>query len=117
MNNLWVLTSQVVAEEDLHAYIDGELSQDRRVAVAQYLSACPDVARRVDAYAAQRDLLRAELAGPAKETVPPQLDLKRLIGERRKQLSRRHPPPPAPRPAAVEPLIPTRAHAVAGREY
>jgi anti-sigma factor RsiW len=86
MNDVGVIAGQGIAEEDLQAYIDGVLSQDRRVAVTQYLLAHPDVAERVDAYAAQRDMLRAALADPAKETVPPQLDLKRLIRERRKQV-------------------------------
>jgi anti-sigma factor RsiW len=85
MHKRWVATCEAVSDADLHSYLDAELSRDRSVAVAQYLLAHPDVARRVDAYAAQRDMLRAALAGPANETVPPELDLKRLLRERREQ--------------------------------
>jgi anti-sigma factor RsiW len=86
MNKRWVATCEAVSDADLHSYLDAELGRDRSVAVAQYLLAHPDVASRVDAYAAQRDMLRAALAGPANETVPPELDLKRLLRERREQV-------------------------------
>jgi len=86
MNNIGVIAGHGIAEEDLQAYIDGALSRDRRVAVAQYLLAHPDVARRVGAYAIQRVMLRAALADLADEMVPPQLDLERLIRERREQV-------------------------------
>jgi anti-sigma factor RsiW len=37
-------------EEELHAYIDGELPQDRRDAVASYLRDHPTEAKRLAAY-------------------------------------------------------------------
>jgi anti-sigma factor RsiW len=86
MNNRWAVTSEVVVDEDLHAYIDSELSPGRSAAVARYLSARPEIARRVEEYVAQRDMLHAALAGPANEAVPPQLDLRRLIRERQEQV-------------------------------
>jgi anti-sigma factor RsiW len=72
-----------VTEDDLNAYMDRELAPGRHSAVGRYLLAHPDVARRVEAYVAQRETLRAALAGPAIEPIPPQLDLQLLIRERR----------------------------------
>ena len=42
-------------ELDLHAFIDGRLTDGRRREVATYLDAHPDAAERVAAYARQRD--------------------------------------------------------------
>ena len=86
MNNLLVVTSQVVVDEDLHAYIDAELSPDRRAVVARYLLARPEISQRVEEYATQRDMLIAALSGPVNEEIPPQLDLQRLIRERWRQV-------------------------------
>src|SRR3954453_22496615 len=44
-------------ELDLHAFIDGRLTDGRRREVATYLDAHPDAAERVAAYARQRDVL------------------------------------------------------------
>src|SRR3954447_22017500 len=44
-------------ELDLHAFIDGRLTDGRRHEVATYLDAHPDAAERVAAYARQRDVL------------------------------------------------------------
>ena len=38
-----------VTEEELHAYVDGELAADRRGAVEQWLSNHPDDAARIAA--------------------------------------------------------------------
>ena len=48
-----------IGEEELHAYIDGQLAPDRQPAVQLYLQEQPDVARRVAAYREQREALRA----------------------------------------------------------
>jgi hypothetical protein len=48
-----------IAEEELHAYVDGVLEADRRQAVEQFLQTHPDAARRVEIYIAQRQELRA----------------------------------------------------------
>jgi anti-sigma factor RsiW len=71
-----------IGEEDLHAYVDGFLDAERRAAVARYLEQHPDVARRVAAYSAQREALRAAFAVAAEPT-PPHLNLSRLIIEAR----------------------------------
>jgi anti-sigma factor RsiW len=78
-----------LAEEDLHAYVDGFLDAECRAAVERYLQAHPDAAERVAAYGAQRRELREALAGPAQEPIPPRLNLARLVEAR---LTRRHTP-------------------------
>jgi anti-sigma factor RsiW len=45
------------SEEELHAYIDGELTEDRRAIVAAYLSESPADARRLDAYRADGEAI------------------------------------------------------------
>ena len=74
-----------IAEEDLHAWIDGQLEPGRQEAVLRYLQEQPDVARRVDAWRDQRDALRAALAAMAADPVPPRLELDRLIQQRLEQ--------------------------------
>jgi anti-sigma factor RsiW len=71
-----------VSEEDLHAYVDGQLPAERRACIERYLAAHPEPARRVNAYAAQRRALRDALAGVAGEPVPPELNLARLVEAR-----------------------------------
>jgi anti-sigma factor RsiW len=83
MNNRWVVRSEAVVDQELHAYIDAELRPDRREAVTRYLSANPEIAQRMEEYAAQRNMLIGALAGLASEQIPPQLELQRLIRERR----------------------------------
>jgi anti-sigma factor RsiW len=71
-----------IAEEELHAWIDGQLKPEREAVVLRYLQEQPDVARRVDGWREQRDALRAAFAPIAAEPVPPRLDLERLIQPR-----------------------------------
>jgi anti-sigma factor RsiW len=68
-----------IAEEELHAYVDGQLEPERQQAVQRYLQEHPDVARRAGAYQAQREALRAAFAGVADEPIPPRLNLEVLI--------------------------------------
>jgi anti-sigma factor RsiW len=76
-----------ITEDDLHAFVDRVLEPERRAEVASYLEAHPDVAERVASYASQRDLLRGALAPIADEPLPPQLDLSRIIGNRRQRVA------------------------------
>jgi len=46
-----------VTEADLHAWLDGELPDERRPAVERHLADNPDVARRFERYRAQRAML------------------------------------------------------------
>jgi anti-sigma factor RsiW len=73
-----------ITEEDLNGFVDDRLDAGRHAEVAAYLAAHPDIARRIAGYCEQRDTLRAALAPIADEPVPPELDLSRMVGERRR---------------------------------
>jgi anti-sigma factor RsiW len=73
----------VVTEDELHAYVDGELSAERRGAVEAWLAAHPDDAARVAAWRKQAELIQARYGGVAEESVPSRLDLARLARRRR----------------------------------
>jgi anti-sigma factor RsiW len=67
-----------VTEDELHAYVDGELPADRRAAVESWLAAHPDDASRVAAWRLQADSIRARFANVATEPIPPKLRLERM---------------------------------------
>ncbi len=67
-----------VSEDELHAYVDGELPADRRAAVEAWLAAHPDDAARVAAWRLQADAIRARYADVAKQPIPPKLNLDRM---------------------------------------
>ena len=75
-------SARPLAEEELHAWIDGQLESGRDAAVLQYLQDHPEVARRVAGWREQREALRAALAPVANEPIPPRLGLERLIQQR-----------------------------------
>jgi anti-sigma factor RsiW len=81
------MTDRPITEDDLHGYVDRVLEPERQAAVASYLEAHPDVARRVAGFSSQRDLLRAALAPIADEPLPPELNLSRIIENRRQRRS------------------------------
>lgn len=73
-----------ISEDDLHAYVDGELDAGRRAEVEAYLAEQPDVARRVEELAAQRVELQ-EFFGPiAREPVPAELNIASMVAARRR---------------------------------
>src|SRR5262249_57187251 len=78
------MNNRPITEEDLHAYVDCVLEPERRVEVDAYLNSHPDVAKRVGAFADQRDVLRAALAPIADEPLPPKLNLSRIIQQSRR---------------------------------
>jgi anti-sigma factor RsiW len=47
-----------ITEEDLHAYVDGELAAERRGAVEAWLAAHPDDAAKVAAWRSQVETIR-----------------------------------------------------------
>ncbi|WP_247891941.1 anti-sigma factor family protein [Azospirillum argentinense] len=57
-----------VTEAELHAWMDGELPEERRGEVERHLAGDPDLARRFDRYRAQRAMLQGTFAPP---THPP----------------------------------------------
>jgi anti-sigma factor RsiW len=81
------MSHRPITEDDLHAHVDRALEPERGAEVAAYLDEHPDVAKRVAAYAGQRDLLRAALAPIADEPLPSELNLSRIIENRRRRLS------------------------------
>jgi anti-sigma factor RsiW len=81
------MSHRPITEDDLHAYVDRVLEPERQSEVAEYLDEHPDVARRVAAFARQRDLLRATLAPIADEPLPPELNLSRIIDNRSRRPS------------------------------
>lgn len=81
------MNNRPITEDDLHAYVDDVLEPERRAEVGSYLADHPDVAKRVAGFADQRELLRAALAPIADEPLPPELNLSRIIGSRRRRRS------------------------------
>jgi anti-sigma factor RsiW len=68
-----------VTEEELHAYVDGELSADRTEAVVTWLAAHSEDAALVAAWRAQADSIRARYGAVADEPVPERLQLDQVI--------------------------------------
>ena len=62
--------TQSVLENELHAYVDGELDATRQAEVSAYISANPDVAVRIQAYRQQNDMLHALFDPITKEPIP-----------------------------------------------
>ncbi|HEU5016375.1 MAG TPA: anti-sigma factor [Pseudolabrys sp.] len=72
-----------ITEEELHAFVDGQLPADRAEAMAAWLAAHPEDAARVTAWRAQADSIRARYGAVAEEPVPARLALERLIARER----------------------------------
>jgi anti-sigma factor RsiW len=68
-----------VTEDELHAYIDGELAADRIAAVETWLASHPDDMAKVAAWRAQGDAIRARYGAVADEPVPARFDLAQLM--------------------------------------
>ncbi len=66
MNN----TAQPVQENDLHAYVDGQLDSARMAEVEAYLAAHPAEAERIQTYQQQNNMLHALFDPVAAEPVP-----------------------------------------------
>ncbi|GBD49848.1 anti-sigma factor family protein [Methylopila sp. Yamaguchi] len=77
------MTARPISEDDLQAYVDDALPDDRRRYVSAYLAANPDVADRVRRLSEQRDQLREAYAPVLREPVPPELNLGRIVAARR----------------------------------
>ena len=74
---------QMISEDELHAYVDGELPADRRGAVEAWLAAHADDAARVAAWRKQAELLQARYGSVVNEKVPARLDFGRMACRRR----------------------------------
>jgi anti-sigma factor RsiW len=62
-----------IEDQDLHAYVDGEIDQERRIEVEAWLARNPADAERVRAWAAQNRLLHAHLDDVLNEPMPQRL--------------------------------------------
>ncbi|MFG1421758.1 anti-sigma factor family protein [Roseixanthobacter liquoris] len=78
------MSSRPITEDDLHGLIDGSLDPARHAEVSAWLDAHPEVAGRIARYGEQRDMLRAAFAPVIEEPVPTELDLSRMIADRRR---------------------------------
>jgi len=72
-----------VTEDELHAYVDGELPADRKEAVANWLAAHPGEAATVAAWRAQAEAIRARFGAVAQEPVPARLKLEQVMRQSR----------------------------------
>ncbi len=77
-----------IHEDDLHAYVDGQLEADRRRAVERYLEETPEAADRVAAYQTQREAIRAAFAARGAEPLPRELSLGHIIAQRNRRMPR-----------------------------
>jgi anti-sigma factor RsiW len=68
-----------VTEDELHAYVDGELPDDRKGSVAAWLAAHPEDASLVAAWQAQAESIRARYGAVADEPVPARLQLEQIM--------------------------------------
>jgi anti-sigma factor RsiW len=69
---------QIVGEDELHAYVDGELPADRRMAVEAWLATHPDDAAKVSAWRKQVEMIRAHYGIVADESPPQRFNINRL---------------------------------------
>lgn len=67
-----------VTEDELHAYVDGELPADRRAAVEDWLASHPEDAARVGAWRLQSEAIRARYGDVATQPIPRKLQLDRM---------------------------------------
>jgi anti-sigma factor RsiW len=70
-------------EDELHAYVDGELPADRKEAVASWLAAHPEQAATVAAWRAQAEAIRARYGAVAGEPAPERLKLDQVMRQSR----------------------------------
>ena len=72
-----------VTEDELHAYVDGELPADRQEAVIAWLTMHPEQAALVATWRAQAEAIRASYGSVVDEPVPERLKLEQVLrGER-----------------------------------
>ncbi len=72
-----------VTEEEVHAYVDGQLPADRQDAVTAWLAAHPGEAAQVAAWRAQAEAIRARYGAVVNEPLPDRLTLDRLTRQGR----------------------------------
>src|ERR1700676_1193525 len=94
---------QIVSEDELNAYVDGELPADRRGAVEAWLTTHPDDAAKVAAWRKHAEFIRARYGAVVDEKPPQRLECGRVTRRRHGRGSaapaarRRPAAPPPPR--------------------
>ncbi len=73
-----------VTEDELHAYVDGELPAERRSDVEAWLASHPEDAERVQSWRDMADALHARYDAIADEPVPKRLEIERLMRQPRR---------------------------------
>ncbi|MGA8320947.1 MAG: anti-sigma factor [Xanthobacteraceae bacterium] len=73
---------QIVGEDELNAYVDGELPAERLGAVEAWLASHPDDAVKVAAWRQQAELIRARYGAAVNEKPPQRLNVERLTRRR-----------------------------------
>jgi anti-sigma factor RsiW len=64
-----------VTEDELHAFVDNELPEERRGDVEAWLVAHPEVAERVESWRAMGEALHVRFDAVADEAVPKRLEI------------------------------------------
>lgn len=64
---------QPVSEDELHAYVDGDIDPARRLDIALYLARHPDEAARMEVFRAQREAIHALFDDSLHQPVPRRL--------------------------------------------
>jgi anti-sigma factor RsiW len=75
--------TQPVGEDDLTAYVDGRLAEDRRTSVERYMEDAPEIRARVAADRAARESLRLWLKPIAELPIPDRLRVDVILRRRR----------------------------------
>ena len=73
---------QIVSEDELNTYVDGELPADRLGAVEAWLASHPDDAMKVAAWRQQAELIRTRYGAVINEKPPQRLNVDRLTRRR-----------------------------------
>jgi len=73
-----------ITDDELHAYVDGELPADRRKVVEAWLATHPEDAARVASWRAHAELIRIRYGGVAHNPVPAHLDVDRVARAHRR---------------------------------
>jgi anti-sigma factor RsiW len=73
-----------VTEDELHAYVDGELPADRRNAVSAWLETHPENAAMVAAWRSQAEEIHARYGSVVNEPIPASLRVDRLLRRSRR---------------------------------
>jgi anti-sigma factor RsiW len=66
-------SDQPISEDELHAYVDGDIEPARRLDIALYLARHPDEAARMEVFRAQREAIHALFDDCLHQPVPQRL--------------------------------------------